>query len=777
MFNNDFQNSDTILSKIALNIPGVIYAFQLWEDGRSCFPYASEQIYGIYGVTPDEVKTDASKVFSVLHPEDLEYITETIVISKEQLSIWKAKYRVIHPDKGVIFVEGLSQPEKQDDGSVLWFGYIHDITEQTYKDTLIKEKNLLIQKNQLKYKTLYETSLDGVVLIDPKTQKFIEFNYTAYEMYGYTKEEFLNITTTDLEALQDIEQIKATQKSIIEIGWDRFATVHKTKNGTLKDVVINVRAVNIDDTDLLYATFHDVSTIVEQGRLLESQKNQYEAIFKNSQDPIGIIDFNSKFLKFNDAYTAMLGYEKEELIGKSCMELSIPEDIPRVLTMFDELKEKGFVKNFDKSCYRKDGQIVFVSLSLIILPDHKTILVNAKDLTGKRKILNELMIAKIDAEKATAAQSKFLANMSHEIRTPMNGILGFSKILKESLKNDNNIDYATMIETSAKTLLEIINDILDISKIKSGSIELEKKDFKFYDAMIHTKKLYQIVAKEKGILFETQIDSSLENLIVCSDVTKLKQIISNLLNNALKFTPKNGTVLFKIETINKDEKSIRLRFSVKDTGIGIAPERQQLIFEPFRQENESTTREFGGTGLGLSICKEIVSMLGGELTLVSQKDKGSEFSFEIFFSFGEDVALKKIVKNEKNSFILKVLVAEDVEINQKLFKVLLAQKGVDAIFANNGLELIKIFKNKYQEFDMVFVDINMPVMDGVEAFQEISKFKKQNNIINVPIVALTANVIEGDKKRYLEIGFDDYLSKPIKNEKLNEILERFTKKG
>ncbi len=782
MFNKEVQNlrnssilSNDILSKIALNIPGVIYAFQLWEDGRSCFPYASEQIYDIFGVTPDEVKNDASKVFSVLHPEDLEHVVKTIAISKEQSSVWETRFRVNHPKKGEIFVEGLSRPEKQADGSIVWYGYIHDITEEKKKEILLQEKNNLIQKSQLKYETLYNASLDGIVLIDPKTQKFIEFNQNAYEMYGYTKEEFFNLTVEDLEAIQDIEKIKEVQKTIIETGSDRFTTVHKTKDEILKDVVVNVKAVTIDGQKLLYAAFQDVTLITEQRKLIENTKNEYEAMFHNSQDPIGIIDFNSKFLKFNDAYTAMLGYEKEELVGKSCIELSVEEDIPKVLTMFNELKEKGFIKDFEKSCYKKDGEIIHVSISLTILPDNQTILVNAKDLTVKRKLFNELMIAKLDAEKANASQSKFLANMSHEIRTPMNGILGFSRILKETLKNDDNIDYATMIETSAKMLLEIINDILDISKIKSGNVELENKDFKFYEAMIHTKKLYQIGAKEKNINFETQIDSSLENLIVCSDVIKLKQIISNLLNNALKFTPKNGNVLFKIETMSKDEKSIRLRFSVKDTGIGIAPERQQLIFEPFRQENESTTREFGGTGLGLSICKEMISMLGGELTLISQKDKGSEFSFEISFLYGTVINTStKHIQAEQKDLYGKVLIAEDVAINQKLLKVLLAQKGFDCVFANNGLELVDIFHERYNEFDVVFVDINMPLMDGVEALEKISLFKKQSNIIEIPIVALTANAIEGDKQRYLEIGFDGYLSKPINNEALQQILEKFT---
>lgn len=517
--------------------------------------------------------------------------------------------------------------------------------------------------------------------------------------------------------------------------------------------------------------------VYEKELELLRQNQEYESVFNYSQDGLGVVDWQGKFLKFNDAYINMLGYSKEEFLGQSCIELSIPEDVSRSLKMFEKLKTKRFVKNFEKTCVRKDGSHVHVSLSLVVLPDNERILINAKDLTVKKKLFNELMIAKINAENANAAQSKFLANMSHEIRTPMNGILGFSKILKDSLTNPVDVDHANMIETSAKMLLEIINDILDISKIQSGNMELDKQNFDLYDALVHTIRLYQVQAFEKNISFEIDIDETLKDLIIFSDAIKLKQVISNLLNNAIKFTPQYGMILFSSKVVETDKTSIKVRFSVKDNGIGISQDRQIIIFEPFRQENESTTREFGGTGLGLSICKEIVNMFGGDLLLMSQKDQGSEFYFEITFPFGEEVVSKQIVIDEKNSLIGKVLVAEDVEINQKLFKVLLAQKGFDSVFANNGLELVKIFKNQCDEFDMVFVDINMPIMDGLEALPELQTIKKQNQMSNPPIIALTANAIDGDKERYLELGFDAYLSKPIDVQVLGEILSKFANKN
>lgn len=763
------------LSAIALNIPGVIYTFQLWEDGRSCFPYSSEHMYDIYGVLPSDVQEDATKVFNVLHPDDLEYITQTIETSKKELSIWETEYRVIHPIKGIIKVKGLAQPEQQSDGSILWHGYIYDITEKSKQTELIKEKNELIEKAQLKYKLIFEESFDGIVLIDPITQKFIEFNATAHNMYGYDRDEFSHLRVADLEVIQNEEKIKFVQQQILENGWDRFETVHKEKDGSFKNIIVNIRTITIDNSILIYANFHDITFAEQQEKLILTQKKEYESIFNYSQDPIGIIDMDSRFITLNDAYIHMLGFSKEELIGKQCIELSIPEDIPRVIPMFQELKERGFIQNFEKSCYKKNGEIIDVSLSLVVLPDNERILINAKDLTVKKKLFNELMIAKINAENANAAQSKFLANMSHEIRTPMNGILGFSKILKDSLTNPVDVDHANMIETSAKMLLEIINDILDISKIQSGNMELDKQNFDLYDALVHTIRLYQVQAFEKNISFEIDIDETLKDLKIFSDAIKLKQVISNLLNNAIKFTPQYGMILFSSKVVETDKTS-KVRFSVKDNGIGISQDRQIIIFEPFRQENESTTREFGGTGLGLSICKEIVNMFGGDLLLMSQKDQGSEFYFEITFPFGEEVVSKQIVIDEKNSLIGKVLVAEDVEINQKLFKVLLAQKGFDSVFANNGLELVKIFKNQCDEFDMVFVDINMPIMDGLEALPELQTIKKQNQMSNPPIIALTANAIDGDKERYLELGFDAYLSKPIDAQVLWDILSKFGRK-
>ena len=488
---------------------------------------------------------------------------------------------------------------------------------------------------------------------------------------------------------------------------------------------------------------------------------------------------------------------------------------------------------------------------------------------------------------ANQTKSQFLANMSHEIRTPLNAIIGFSDILSNSSLADKDREKASIISKSAKALLNIINDILDISKIESGKFEISKNGFDLRELLEQIVQLYTVSAMQKNIRLFYTMDENIPIHLV-SDETKLKQVISNILSNAIKFTPQNGKVFFDIKLLNIKNHRAKIKFSIKDEGIGISLENQKRIFEPFSQADGSISRKFGGTGLGLAICLNIVKLLGSEIKLESVENKGSTFFFELDFEIqdietidnskfeydfaicskiedpenikehlintikhfgrvheGQDIEkcekidlifcfgdpelyeklsnrkkhfkckavyvgnidkinnnnimkplmnyfldvpilgskisniIKELKSNEESCEIIEeenidkiykgnVLVAEDNSNNQLLIKLILEKFGLNVTITQNGQ--IALDEYKKNNYDLVLMDINMPIMDGLTALKHIREYELTTNTYT-PVVALTANTLKGDKEKFIQSGMDYYLSKPIQNDELINILE------
>jgi len=369
-----------------------------------------------------------------------------------------------------------------------------------------------------------------------------------------------------------------------------------------------------------------------------------------------------------------------------------------------------------------------------------------------------------ELKRAQEAKSRFLANMSHEIRTPLNAIMGFIKLLKEKDLDEESQKYLDVVDSSSKTLVSVLNDILDFSKIESGKLTIEMIDFNPKKEFLSVIELFRLKAIEKNI----HIEEKLENLphFIRTDVTRLKQVLMNLLSNAIKFTPENKNIYVTIRCENKN-----LFISVKDEGIGLSNEHIDKIFHPFTQADDSTTRKYGGTGLGLAISSEIILLLGGELKVKSKLTQGSEFYLKIpiKISSKDDLINKPIIKKALKA---KVLIVEDNKANQMFLGVILKKLKLDYNIANNGEEAIDMYKN--EKFDIILMDENMPIMNGIKATQIIREIEKNSNT-HIPIVAVTANALSGDKQRFVEAGFDDYLPKPVDIELLKQILAKYSK--
>jgi len=375
-------------------------------------------------------------------------------------------------------------------------------------------------------------------------------------------------------------------------------------------------------------------------------------------------------------------------------------------------------------------------------------------------IFQKLIDARQEALNAGQAKEYFLSNMSHEIRTPLNAILGFVNLLIDENISTTHRKYLNTILESSQNLLSIINEILDFSKLRSGKFVIEPKIFSPYEELSHTVELFLASAKSKNITLNLTIDSHLESELY-GDILRIRQIISNLISNAIKFTPKNGFI--KIDILSKDE---ILMVSVEDNGIGISKDEIGNIFTPFVQVNHYEKHKSSGTGLGLSISHQLAQLMGGEIKLKSTLNEGSKFTMAIPIKVhnSKPYDVQKYTSKEYKKMIDvnfrgHVLIAEDNEANQELIKILLSKYGLSFDLATNGLEAVKLYKQN--GYDLILMDEQMPVMDGNEAVKKILKYEKQKSLKHTPVSALTANVIKGDKERGLLSGFDSFLGKPI----------------
>ena len=393
----------------------------------------------------------------------------------------------------------------------------------------------------------------------------------------------------------------------------------------------------------------------------------------------------------------------------------------------------------------------------------------------------QIIESKEKAEIANVKKSEFLANMSHEIRTPMNGIVGVAELLKETKPNEVQRNYVDILLTSSHTLLDIINDILDFSKIEAGHFELDPTKFDLKSLIQQQANEYSIRAKQQELFFDCNIDPAVPQEIE-ADSVRLKQVINNLIGNALKFTHR-GYVELNIKLL-ENETGNQLQFEVKDTGIGIAKDKLDSIFDKFQQADGSTARQYGGTGLGLAISQKIVELMGGKLQVTSEIDLGSSFYFSIpidtpstaiggivqsspnlvEFPASSGTQMKKLSPKYKTG--LKVLVVEDTRVNQQVIQVMLNLLGLEVDIANNGVEALEYCQQN--EVDAILMDYHMPVMDGYEATQKIRQL--EGWAAYVPIIAVTANVIKEDRERCFEIGMNGFLSKPVKPKEIEEAL-------
>ncbi|WP_029933575.1 PAS domain-containing protein [Thiomicrospira pelophila] len=764
------------LNGIAENVPGMIYQFVIHSDGRMAFPYTSQGIEGIYGVKPSDVKKDASVVLNLIHPDDIKQVTDSMMFSAENLSVWRCEYRVILP-KGEIWVSGQATPVRQEDGAVLWHGYIHDVTEQ-------KKTEQALYSNQARLNKAQQVAKMGSWELDLISGR-LEWSDEVFRIFELAPQSFVPSYEKFMQMIhpddRDIVE-KSYQKSIQDKSPYDIDHRLQMPDGRVKWVREMAENEFNQQGELIksHGTVQDITEQVEIKQKLQASESQYQDLVESHPYMINRFFPDTTMTFVNTAMAEYFGFSVEKLIGQQWINMLSENDRLSNLRALECCSAENPTIAFVNEVKRFDGQLRSVKWVNRAFFDQQGRLSHFQsvgvDITDQLQAEAAIKQAQKTAELANQAKSEFLANMSHEIRTPMNAILGLSELALQGELPSKARSQMSKIFQSGRSLLGIINDILDFSKIESGRLTIENQGFYFDVLLDHLASLFSDEAARKQLKLVWQIEPDLAK-IYRGDELRLRQTLTNLIGNAIKFTDQGEVRLVVKHQIpdNTNNHQAWLRFEVHDTGLGISEHNQQKLFQPFSQADTTITRQYGGTGLGLVISQRLVKAMGGAgIEVSSQLGQGSCFCFSLPLGLCDEQDLKELKDRDhrlsmsQQSLTGDVLLVEDNPINQEIAQEMLMQMGLNVQTVSDGAEAVN--QAKHQTFDAILMDIQMPVMDGYQATRAIREFNA-----DVPIIALTAAAMVEDKHKALAAGMNAHLGKPIESIQLYHVLSQWLK--
>ena len=606
--------------------------------------------------------------------------------------------------------------------------------------------------------------LNPIAIKDPELRKW---------MIGKKDEDYCKLRNKPMSiAVARRTQFNAVVESKTLNSWEETLTL---ADGSVQHHLRNMFPVLNEKGEVILVIGYGLD--ITQRKQIEEQvtisEKRFKDLFRFSQALICTHDLQGRLLSVNPAICQTLGYEEQELIGRNLIEFMPDADMNQLRTGYlQEIAMEGSAKGVFTVQHKTGRQLnlLFQNYMMVEESSNPYIIGFAQDITDRVNAERELLLAKNLTEKAAEAKQIFLANMSHEIRTPMNGIIGVAAMLGKTKLNEQQKNYLHLITESARNLLVIVNDVLEIEKITAGKLELEQVPFDVIDKANVAVQSFQFKAEEKGLQLALIVPEK-KAFTVNGDPYRLGQILNNLLSNALKFT-QQGKITVTVQPIRETAEKIILQFDVEDTGIGIPEEKIQNIFDPFVQASTDISRKYGGTGLGLGICKNLVELQGGQLSVVSTLHKGTKFSFYIpYVKINPELVAATTAQVQETSMLKgkKVLLAEDVELNRMIATHMLEHWGMDVTVAVNGKEAVAMVEAG--DFDLILMDILMPEMDGLEATAVIRKMTVLEKA-RVPIIALTANAFKKDQEIYLKAGVNAAVTKPYTEEELYAAVQK-----
>ncbi|MEK3683620.1 PAS domain S-box protein [Paenibacillus sp. FSL R10-2736] len=600
---------------------------------------------------------------------------------------------------------------------------------------------------------------EGVILtVNPAMERI--FGYSKAELDGMKLQELFN-PDDEFGNIHDLRELMGDRTDI------QLETRFLSKKGDQMWGMLTLKFFSGEDHPSYYiCQIVDITKQKESEQRLQESVERYTSLKKYNHDSVISFGLDGRIINANSMAEKITGYSIEsDLIGMELALLIGQECVQNILdrSLYDESVDQHI-----NTLYTKNGEVIEVLTSIApIYVNNQNIgfYLICKDISEQR----QLMLAKEAAESTNRAKSEFLAMMSHEIRTPMNGVVGMTDILLDTTElTGEQQSYVEIIRKSGETLLNIINDILDLSKIEAGRTELQEHTFDLRKCIKDSFAVISISAAQKNLELSSTINHDVPDHIY-GDSERLKQVLLNLLGNAVKFT-QSGSISVKVKLVR--EAPFMLAFTVTDTGIGINPSRLNEIFEPFAQIDSFMSRQHEGTGLGLAISRRIIGMMGGEIYAESDGKRGSSFTFTIKPKKAEDIYSQETPLNKLPATReVSILLAEDNYINQLVMTKTLEKIGHRITTVTNGIDAVEAARK--EPFDLILMDLHMPIMNGFEAVKRIREELKEKS---PPIIAVTANALKGDREKCLAAGMDEYVSKPVKREVILKLINQFVQK-
>jgi PAS domain S-box-containing protein len=727
--------------------------------------YVNGKLVEMFGYdSPEEVYALPDN--ALVHPDDAARLASYQEARVQgEIGARRFDFKGLKKDGTIIYLEASISPVPGK-GIGSYFLFLRDITVRRQAQEALVE-------SEERYRSVFDNSPAIMLLIDPATGKITDANEAACSFYGYSCEEFLSLKITDINMLSE-DEVRSEMTKARKGHRTYFKFRHRLANGTIRDVEVYSGPITIGGQNMLFSVVHDDTERKKAERALVESEERFRTAIENSNDGVSVIK-GRRHIYVNKKWLEIFGYDRPEEITdlEGPPHIVHPDDL-NIVTRYSQSRQKGnpAVMRYEFKGLKKTGETIYVDVSQspVFLHGEAVYFSFVRDITERKKYEEELKRAKEAAEAATRAKSEFLANMSHEIRTPINAIVGLSRLALKTDPVPQLNDYLTKIDSSARILLDIINGILDLSKIEANKLIITSTDFRLDKLMKEVADMFTFQAEKKGLGFVFHIEKEVPEMLT-GDPLHLSQILTNLVANAVKFTD-TGEVQVFVELAEKVGKLMRLRFSVHDTGIGMTHEEQMRLFKPFTQLDSSSTKKFRGTGLGLVITKALVTLMKGDIKVESTPGVGSTFSFTIPVSIpvyritttqgtspsvdhASDAAIWEADIHLAGS---RVLLVEDNEINMQVAREILQGYGIVVEEATGGHEAIEILRTGSARFDGVLLDIQMPELDGYGVARAVRSDLQQPDL---PLIAMTAHVGEEDRARCLQAGMNDHIAKPI----------------
>jgi len=641
-------------------------------------------------------------------------------------------------------------------------------------DDLAHEKALEIIRSLGLTQFAVDHASDSVFWIG-QDGRFMYVNEAACRGLGYTREELLAMTIHDIDPLRPKEGWPERWLFLKQTGFHTFESIHRARDGREFPVEVTSNYIQFDEQGYVCAFARNVTERKRIERALREAESKYRDIFENAVEGIFQSSPEGEILRCNPAMVRIYGYDSQEEFKAAVADGRVYVDPDRRAEFVCLMQTQGSVSEFESQVYRKDGSVIWTSekARTVVNEKGKTLYYEGfvEDITERKRTAEELRQAKEAAEAANRTKSQFLANMSHEIRTPLNGIIGMTELALGTNLTDEQREYLEIARSSSASLLSLINDILDFSKVEAGKLQLNPAEFRLRATLDHMFNTLAMRAQRKGLELACNILPDVPDALI-GDADRLRQILLNLVDNAIKFTEK-GNVIVHVQSELESAEKATLRFSVTDTGIGISEDKQQMIFEAFSQADDSMTRRYGGTGLGLAISSQLVQIMGGRIWLESKPGHGSAFHVVLPFALPEYAPAT--LPNQTSSDRLRdvrLLVVDDNYANRRILQGMLINWHMRPHLAEGGRPALIALEQAAEigePFALVLLDAAMPEMDGFAVAEEI---RSTHGISDTPVILLTSADVKQCSARCQELGISSCLTKPVKQVELHDAIVR-----